>query len=78
MMQRLYFNFQKGDVRLVSLEVCPSIEDETSFPNADIPDDVTMEMISFKAVEGRLDPVITYPSIPITAQPESGGTNGQP
>jgi hypothetical protein len=77
-MQRLYFNFQKGDVRLVSLEVCPSIEDETSFPNADIPDDVTMEMISFKAVEGRLDPVITYPSIPITAQPESGGSNGQP
>jgi hypothetical protein len=77
-MQRLYFNFQKGDVRLVSLEVCPSIEDETSFPNADIPDDVTMEMISFKAVEGRLDPVITYPSIPITPQPESGGSNGQP
>jgi hypothetical protein len=62
----------------VPLEVCPSIEDETSFPNADIPDDVTMEMISFKAVEGRLDPVITYPSIPITAQPESGGSNGQP
>ncbi len=77
-MQRLYFNFQKGDVRLVPLEVCPSIEDEISFPNADIPDDVTMEMISFKAVEGRLDPVITYPSIPITAQPESGGSNGQP
>ncbi len=77
-MQRLYFNFQKGDVRLVPLEVCPSIEDENSFPNADIPDDVTMEMISFKAVEGRLDPVITYPSIPITAQPESGGSNGQP
>ncbi len=77
-MQRLYFNFQKGDVRLVPLEVCPSIEDETSFPNADIPDDVTMEMISFKAVEGRLDPVITYPSISITAQPESGGSNGQP
>lgn len=60
------------------LEVCPLIEDETSFPNADIPDDVTMEMISFKAVDGRLDPVITYPSIPITAQPESGGSNGQP
>lgn len=77
-MQRLYFNFQKGDVRLVLVDVCPAIEDETSFPNADIPDDVTMEMISFKAVEGRLDPVITYPSIPITAQPESGVSNGQP
>jgi hypothetical protein len=77
-MQRLYFNFQKGDVRLVPTDGCPAIEDETSFPNADIPDDVTMEMISFKAVEGRFDPVITYPSIPITAQPESGGSNGQP
>lgn len=77
-MQRLYFNFQKGDVRLVPVDVCPAIEDETSFPNADIPDDVTMDMISFKAVEGRLDPVITYPSIPITAQPESGVSNGQP
>jgi hypothetical protein len=62
----------------VPLEVCPSIEDETSFPNADIPDDVTMEMISFKAVDGRLDPVITYPSIPITSEPQPGGINGQP
>ncbi len=77
-MQRLYFNFQKGDVRLVPLEVCPAIEDETSFPNADIPDDVTMDMISFKSVDGRLDPVITYPSIPITTEPQPGGINGQP
>jgi hypothetical protein len=77
-MQRLYFNFQKGDVRLVPLADCPAIEDEISFPNADIPDDVTMEMISFKAIDGRLDPVITYPSIPITAEPQPGGVNGQP
>ena len=77
-MQRLYFNFARGDVRLVHLADCPAIEDETSFPNADIPDDVTMEMISFKALDGRLDPVITYPSIPITSEPQPGGTNGQP
>lgn len=30
-MQRLYFNFQKGDVRLAPLADCPAIEDETSF-----------------------------------------------
>lgn len=77
-MQRLYFNFARGDVRLVPLADCPAIEDETSFPNADIPDDVTMEMISFKAVDGRLDPVITYPPIPITTDPQPGGINGQP
>ena len=77
-MQRLYFNFARGDVRLAPLADCPAIEDEISFPNADIPDDVTMEMISFKSVEGRLDPVITYPSIPITTEPQPGGINGQP
>lgn len=65
-MQRLYFNFQQGDVRLVPVDLCPALEAETSFPNADVPDDVTMEMIGFKVVDGRLDPVITYPTIPST------------
>ena len=81
-MQRLYFNFQQGDVRLVPLALCPAMEDETSFPNVDVPDDVTMEMIGFKAVDGRLDPVITYPVIatttPSTLITETGGSNVQP
>ena len=65
-MQRLYFNFGTGDVRLVPVAGCPSIEEETVFPYADIPDDVTMEMISFKAVDGRMEPHITYPPIATT------------
>lgn len=63
-MQRLYFNFARGDVRLAPLEECPPMDLETSFPNADIPDNVTMDMISFKVVGGMTEPVITYPSIP--------------
>ncbi len=74
-MQRLYFNFAKGDVRLLPLAECPSLEFETSFPNAELPDDVTLEMISFKSVDGLIVPVITYPEIPISP---TGDTNGQP
>jgi len=74
-MQRLYFNFAQGDVRLVPQEQCPPLEFETSFPNAELPDDVTMEMISFKSIDGLIVPVITYPAIPMTTE---GDTNGQP
>jgi hypothetical protein len=67
-MQRLYFNFKIDDVRLVPEELCPALENETSFPNmTNIPDNVTMEMISFKYNNnGSLYPIITYPSIPVT------------
>jgi hypothetical protein len=74
-MQRLYFNFAKGDVRLLPLAECPPLEFETSFPNAELPDDVTLEMISFKSVDGLIVPVITYPEIPISP---TGDINGQP
>ena len=62
-MQRLYFNFSGGDVRLVPLSSCPSIEEETNFPNTDVPDNVTLSMISFKWVDGLLVPQINYPKI---------------
>ncbi len=65
-MQRLYFNFAKGDVRLAPVEDCPPLERETSFPNVDVPEEVTMEMISFQVVAGQIQPVITYPAIPVT------------
>lgn len=65
-MQRLYFNFGTSDVRLVPVYTCPPIEEETVFPNADLPDDVTLDMISFKVVDGRIEPHVTYPSIPTT------------
>jgi hypothetical protein len=65
-MQRLYFNFDTGDVRLVPVATCPPIEEESVFPNADVPDNVTMEMITFKVVSGRLEPHITYPAIATT------------
>ncbi len=66
-MQRLYFNFDRGDVRLLPFENCPPLEYETSFPNVDLPDEVSMEMIRFEMVAGQVQPVITYPSLPVTA-----------
>jgi len=66
-MQRLYFNFAAGDVRLVPDTNCPPMENDTSFPNALVPDDVTMEMVSFKFVNGHIEPEIQYPKIPVTA-----------
>jgi len=42
------------------------MEDDTSFPNALVPDDVTMEMVSFKFVNGHIEPEIQYPKIPVT------------
>lgn len=65
-MQRLYFNFQSGDVRLVPDAACPSISEETSFPNAFVPDDVTMDMVSFVFKNGLMYPEIKYPSIQTT------------
>ncbi len=69
-MQRLYFNFAKGDVRLVPVEDCPPLDRETSFPNVVVPDEVTMEMISFQVVAGQIQPLITYPTIPVTVTGE--------
>ncbi len=74
-MQRLYFNFETGDVRLVPDASCPSMEDETSFPNALVPDDVTMEMVSFKFANGRIEPDIHFPKIPIATPTGPSGTN---
>jgi hypothetical protein len=65
-MQRLYFNFQSGDVRLVPDAACPHISEETSFPNAFVPDDVTMDMVSFVFKNGLMYPEIKYPSIQTT------------
>ena len=73
-MQRLYFNFEIGDVRLVPDASCPPMESETSFPNALVPDDVTMEMVSFKFANGRIEPDIHFPKIPITTQAGPSGT----
>ncbi len=65
-MQRLYFNFTTGDVRLVPDASCPPMTEETSFPNAIVPDDVTMGMVSFVFKNGLLQPEIKYPSIQTT------------
>jgi hypothetical protein len=65
-MQRLYFNFTTGDVRLVPDATCPPMTEETSFPNAVVPDDVTMDMVSFVFKNGLLQPDIKYPSIQTT------------
>lgn len=65
-MQRLYFNFAAGDVRLAPDANCPPMESETSFPNALVPDNVTMEMVSFKLANGHIEPEILYPKIPVT------------
>ena len=65
-MQRLYFNFTTGDVRLVPDATCPPMAEETSFPNAIVPDDVRMDMVSFVFQNGLLQPEIKYPSIQIT------------
>lgn len=79
-MQRLYFNFTTGDVRLVPEATCPPMSEETSFPNAIVPDDVTMDMVSFVFKNGLLQPEIKYPSIqtttPTAAAPSpTGETN---
>ena len=76
-MQRLYFNFAQGDVRLVPLHECPPLANETSFPNAEMRDDVTLEMISFKSIDGLMVPVITYPAIPITTPDTPGDSHAQ-
>jgi hypothetical protein len=76
-MQRLYFNFETGDVRLVPDASCPSMEDETSFPNALVPDDVTMEMVSFKFANGRIEPDIHFPKIPIATPAGPSGTTSR-
>ena len=73
-MQRLYFNFETGDVRLVPDASCPPMESETSFPNALVPDDVTMEMVSFKFTNGRIEPDILFPKIPITTPAGPSGS----
>ena len=74
-MQRLYFNFETGDVRLVPDASCPPMESETSFPNALVSDDVTMEMVSFKYANGRIEPDIHFPKIPIATPTGPSGTN---
>lgn len=74
-MQRLYFNFETGDVRLVPDDSCPPLELETCFPNALVPDDVTMEMVSFKFSNGRIEPDIHFPKIPVTTPAVPTGTS---
>ena len=74
-MQRLYFNLATGDVRLVPDVQCPTMDKETSFPNTLVPDDVTLDMVSFKIVNGVVQPQIKYPSIATTSTtPTSGGS----
>lgn len=81
-MQRLYFNFQIGDVRLVPDSTCPPMAAETSFPNAIVADDVTMDMVSFVFKNGLLYPEIKYPSIqsttPAAMITDSGAPNVSP
>jgi hypothetical protein len=76
-MQRLYFNFQSGDVRLVPDATCPPIEHETSFPNAVLADDVTMDMVSFVYKNGLLYPEIKYPSIQTTTPAAPAADSGE-
>lgn len=42
---------------------CPPMNEETSFPNAVVPDDVTMDMVTFVFKNGLIQPDIKYPSI---------------
>jgi hypothetical protein len=81
-MQRLYFNFQTGDVRLVPNAACPAMTEETSFPNAFVPDDVTMDMVSFVFKNGLMYPEFKYPSIqtttPAAPATDQGANNVSP